>query len=473
MSTTPFPLSNVVDVVVQVSPLFPPTPSFNQGLIIGSSPVIPSVGGTNPRIRQYTSKSAMISDGFTDTQPEYLAVQTAFNQVPPPQFVWVGRQDLTAIGTMAIAVGGTGWAVNDKFLVVQSGASLGQGVVLTESAGVATSIGIVEGFQGTGYTAGSGLATTPLGGSAGNGLTVNITGVGETPTQAAEACRIASNEWYMFAVLGLEADDTNNQAVALWAQSAVPVCVYSFISNTSAAIVTPNTSIFALLNQASINRAIGIYSTDQGGTQLNNVYAQCAVLGVAMGLNTGLPNSCFTLKFKKLVSITPEPITQTQATNIENNGGNVYLNYSPYAWMEPGQMTNLQKFREIIQLDMLAADIQFSLVDVLTSEPEVAQNDPAQSQLLATVDGCNDRSAIRGFINSAGGIWNGPTLTLSTKGPTLANGAALPNGYINMSAPYVTQSPADHDAGKSMPIIDALLTSGEVDSIVVGVYVQR
>ncbi len=98
MSTPPLALTNVVDISVTVAPAAVVAGSFNQGLFVGPSAVIPSYG-VNPRLRQYTSTTAMLTDGFIATDPEYLAAQIYFSQQQPAQYLWVGRQDLTAIQT--------------------------------------------------------------------------------------------------------------------------------------------------------------------------------------------------------------------------------------------------------------------------------------------------------------------------------------------------------------------------------------
>jgi Protein of unknown function (DUF3383) len=93
------PLSIVCNVAVNVSPVSAATPSFNQALILGTSTVIPASSGPSPRIRQYSTLTQMLSDGFTSAMPEYVAAQLYFGQTPAPTVVWVGRQDLTATET--------------------------------------------------------------------------------------------------------------------------------------------------------------------------------------------------------------------------------------------------------------------------------------------------------------------------------------------------------------------------------------
>ncbi len=130
--TPPLALSNIVDISVTVAPTAAAANTFNQGLIIGSSAVIPSYG-TNSRLRQYTGTAGMVTDGFALTDPEYLAAQIYFSQTPAPQYVWIGRQDLTAISAMTIDVAGTGYAVGDTFSITLVGAAYGIGTVTAET----------------------------------------------------------------------------------------------------------------------------------------------------------------------------------------------------------------------------------------------------------------------------------------------------------------------------------------------------
>src|ERR1700733_1141296 len=121
----PLSLADLVDITVTVEPSVASANSYNQGLIIGPSTVIPSYGA-NSRLRQYgaggpAALAGMLSDGFIVSDPEYIMAQIVFSQTPPPQFVWVGRQDLTAISTFVIDVAGTGWAVGDEFTVGGAG----------------------------------------------------------------------------------------------------------------------------------------------------------------------------------------------------------------------------------------------------------------------------------------------------------------------------------------------------------------
>lgn len=457
------PLSDVVDVVIQVSPQLPATPIFNQGLYISTDNVIPSTGGSNPRIRQYSSTSAMLSDGFSTSSDAYKAALVYFGQEEAAQFLWVGRQDLTAIQDATVDAGGTGYVTGDIVTVTESSASAGL-LRVTATAGVVTGLAIIPGSQGTGYSVSSGLATT---GGTGTGLTVNITVIGETPLQAIQACRNAQSQWYM-AVLETATDDADILAIGGWAEANLPQLAFAYTTADAAVLAGTSGNIFAQLQTLDYSRTFGIYSTTQSGLVPNNAYAAVAVMGVAMGLNTGLANSAFSLKFKALAGISPEPLTDTQRLSIESFNGNVYVNFggvAQFTWLEQGVMADGQFFDEVLNFDMLASDYQFSILDVFISTPKVPQTDPGQTELLNAVDGANSRAANRGFI--AAGTWDGVTIL------NLTAGMALPLGYLSQSPPFATQSPSDKNARKSMPIYVAIAEAGAIHSVLIGVYAQR
>lgn len=464
------PLSPIVNVTVNVSPQAPPTPTFNQGLIVGTSNVIGSVTGINPRIREYNTLLQMAADGFQLTSPEYVAASLYFGQTPAPQFLWIGRQDLTALSTTAgIAVvsadEGTGYVVGDTFLVVQTGGSLGVGRVTSiGTSGAVTGVAVIEGQQGTGYTISLTSATTTALTGIGTGLEVTIDNVGETALQAIEACRVASPSWYVFC--SLAASDADDLIIAQWAQSQTPQCVYFYTTSSVTALNGTTGNVFSLIKAAALSRAFGLYSTTQQGLSPNNIYSMAAAMGVAMGRNTGLAGSYFTIALKQLTGITPEPLSPTQVGTITGNNGNVYLSYAnSYQILQNGVMGSGQYFDQILNLDMVSSDYQFSIMNVLVGAGAIPQTDAGQSTLINVVNQANARAVARGFI--AAGTWEGVTIL------NLTAGTALPDGYLTQSAPFSTQSTSDRDARKSMPIYVALIQAGAIQSVIIGVYVQQ
>lgn len=469
MSTPPLALSNLIDISVSVSPTQPLPPSFNQGLFVGNSAVIPSYG-SNPRVRRYgpgatAALAGMATDGFSISDPEYIAAQIYFSQTQPAQYFWVGRQDGTALQTITIDAAGTLWAVGDLFVVTQGGASFGTGKVLAEAGGVPSSIAVVQGSQGTGYAVASDLSTVAQGASTGTGLTVNITAIGETLLQAVTACRAASSTWY-----GLSAynpADSDNLALSEWASPLWQTTRY-YPWSADAAIAAGTTGNLALQLQTLELQVLGIYATTQSGLYPNNIYAATALMGVEMGLNTGLAGSFFTSAYKELIGIAPEPLTEAQYTAIVAAGFNVYGSFGPYQTLQPGFMSNGSPSYLWLNLAMLVAQLQFAEMDVLTSQPAVPQTNSGEHLLLQAANNACTFMANIGFL--ATGIWEG--VAINIPGVSLTPGQAITGGFLNQAQPYSQQSTADRDAGKAMPVYCAVTTAGVVQSLVIGVYTQ-
>ena len=449
------PLDRIVDVSVSVAAQQATEPTFNQGCIIGNSGVIPSVGA-NSRIRPYAAPSGLLSDGFDTTDPEYLAAQLYFGQSPAPSTLWVGCQDLTAVGAVnpTASSQGINYLVGDVLTLAGSGATVK--VTTLGANGAVTGINLISG--GTGATITTGIATS---GGSGTGCQCDVTALGETSAVAAAACRAASSQWYTFMVCG--AADADHLICAAFAQSASPQTVYMGSTADTAVLGGLANNILLQLQALNYNRTEMIYSTTQSGLFPNNAYAAAAVMGFSMGRNTGLGGSYFQQKFNQLSGVAVEPITLAQATLIENANGNVFVSYPGYIFFEQGVMSNGQYFDQIIGIDMLAADIQIEEVNTLAANT-IVQTDAGQAMLLAACNRACAKSALIGFIGP--GTWQGPPVL------NLATGDPLPTGYISQSQPYSTQSSSDRAARKSMPILVCVTQSGAVGSIAIAVNVQ-
>lgn len=374
------PLSLVCNVAVSVSPVAASAPTFDQAIIIGPSTIIPAT----ERLREYPNLAGMSTDGFSASNPEYVAAQIYFSQVPTPQSVWIGRQDATS---------------------------------------------------------------------------------SETALQAVTACRLASGAWY--ACMVTDAVTADHEAIAAYIEAVTPQSAYFYTTSDAAVLAATAGNVALTLQAAKYDRSFGIYATTQSGAAPNNAYAAAAALGVAMGLNTGLANSNFTMKFKNLKGITPEPtMSLTQVNNIKNANCNVYLSYAGvYEWLEEGVCASGKFFDELIGLDMWVSDMQYSAANLLYSQPGIPHNNAGQGQLIAAVDSACDRAVNRGFLSP--GTWTGQQIiNLAPNGP-------LPKGYLCQSQSFTLQSQGDKDARKSMPIYVAGLEAGNMHSLTIGLYVTR
>lgn len=546
----PLPLSTVLNVETFISPAGVPGPSFNRALIVGSSSRIPSVGGSGPRIREYYNLEGMESDGFMDTDPEYLAAEIYFGQSPTPAYLSIGRQDLTAIktfnisggtpvattgsatkgstaltvadptgiivgqlvsgtgiapltfviavdssvvtlslGTTAILssgavtftalIGGHGYMAGDIVTVVQSGASFGQlQVTGTQTSGsttgVVTALELVEGSQGTGYAA---LNTNSVTGGTGTGLEVDISAIGETPLEAVQACRAADAGWYSCMFVGTAAD-TDHVDIATYIEAAYPASTYFYTTGEAAVLNAPSTSLPAQLQALKFNRTFGVYATTQGGLYPNNIYACAAAMGIAMGRNTGAAGSYFDVMFKPVSSIAAEPLTSSQIAAIcgssdRSNPGlncNVYCPFQGgYAWFMYATMASGIFFDIILNVDMLASDIQYSGVNLLTSVPALAITEGGMATMRGVISNACQRAQVKGFIDPSG-FWNG--VTVGVGNAAINNGDPLPKGYALYAPPVSSLSSAQRAARVLPSIVVLVIESESGHSLTVDVNLQ-
>ena len=381
-----------------------------------------------------------------------------------------GASTTVAGAQTSLGFTGSGYAAGDEVAVTQAGASGGVVQVLTVGvSGQVLTAQVFSGAQGTAYTMANGLSTVAISPSTGTGLKVNITAIGETPLQAVTACRIASPAWYL--VYAIQAADADNIALVEYAQATAPQ-MQVFFTTTSTAVYNPNisTDIFSVLKAGSYNRYQGVFSTTQSGLAPNNAYLAAGLMGVAMGLNTGLANSNFTLAFKQIVGMTTEPLTLIQFLAIQAKNGNAYVNFNnAFNWYQNSITGSGQYFDQILVIDMLAANLQYDEADLLNSLPSVPQTDSGQAQLIHVANQACQNSVTLGAL--APGVWTGPTLIVGNT--TLAPGTSLPNGYLCFSAPIATQSSAARAARQAMPIYVAVILAGSMQSLVIALYVQQ
>lgn len=122
-------------------------------------------------------------------------------------------------------------------------------------------------------------------------------------------------------------------------------------------------------------------------------------------------------------------------------------------------------FDQILNRDMLSSDLQFGLMDLLTSSPAVPMDDPGQTLILGRANLMVEKSVTRGYI--AAGVWNGATIL------NLTAGDPLPSGYLSQSPPYSTQTPGNRSLRQSMPVYLAIIEAEAAQSILIGVFIQQ
>lgn len=278
----------------------------------------------------------------------------------------------------------------------------------------------------------------------------------ETAVQAVTACRATNTDWYAIYLCGAVKADI--LAIAAYIETATPLSVFFYDTKDSDVLAGTAGNVMVTLQTAQRHRAFGQYSTSN--------YAAAAAMGYAMGANTGLDNSAYTMAYKTEVGVTPEALTTQQATTILGYSGNVYTNYgATYNLLVQGTMADGVSFDEVLNLDVLVNDIQRSVIDSLRGAPKIPQTEDGVSLLVSAITVPCNAARTRGVI--APGIWKAaPVLGLNT-------GDALSTGYLVLADTIANQSQADRDARKSPPIYVPIKLAGAIEHVVIGVIVNR
>lgn len=281
------------------------------------------------------------------------------------------------------------------------------------------------------------------------------TGV-ETAVQAVTACRLKNTDWYACYVCG--AVSAEIVLVAAYVETATPSSAQFYDTDDADVLAGTAGNVMLLLKTALYSKTIGQYSTIP--------YAAVAIMGYAMGANTGLINSSFTLAYKREVGVAPEVLTSAQVTAIKAQNGNVYINRgNTYNLFEQGVMANGVHFDEVIGLDMLSNGIQIAVMNLLSGVSKVPQTEGGVALIVSAINGPCQDAKDQGFISP--GIWNAaPILSLNT-------GDTLSQGYLILSETIDSQSTSDRSARKSPPIYVCTKLAGAIEHVTIQVNVDR
>jgi len=291
----------------------------------------------------------------------------------------------------------------------------------------------------------------------------------ETLAQAVTACRQADWNWYLLCLALPAVLDPGDPA----ADPAVPpTCEFGSEDIKAAALYVegcmPSTAMFYLTNDISLleemkglnyNRSLGIYS------EISPMLS-VAVAGWAMGANTGLANSAYTIANKPLKGVLVDPLDENTVKAVKGANGNYYVNRGQqFDGFEQGTMASGAWFDEIINLDMLANNIQLSVMDLLKSARKVPQTEDGVLMIIAAFTPDLEKALRIGFL--APGIWKAPPIL------NLAFGDAIPGGYVIQSEPVDEQSQANRDARLAPPIYAAVKLAGAIQHVVIQIDVNR
>lgn len=269
-------------------------------------------------------------------------------------------------------------------------------------------------------------------------------------------CRDKSSEWYGFTTCE-EMADADCIALAKETEAFEIPTVYLCVTSALTSKAGEQGSLLDTLHERKYDRTISTWHEDE--------LFGCGLLGYAMGANTGLINSAYSLKFKQITGMTASDLNTTNVTNIENLYGNCYVKRAD-AQYEQGTMASGIWFDEIINLDKLVNDIQLNVYDLLYSLPKEPQTEAGHADIAGVISQACEQARKIGFIGE-GLKWRRTSIL------ALSKGDVLPNGYLIQWEDVNEQSDADRDARKSQPFYVCINLAGAIHSVVIQVNVSR
>lgn len=290
-------------------------------------------------------------------------------------------------------------------------------------------------------------------------LVVGRVGAGEEWANAIAGVRAKNDTWYA-CYCAAAADDAltkaDHQAVAAYA--AAIKGMYFYDDKDASDVEDVSTDVFSTLKAIPAKCAFGLYSA--------TAYAGAAVMGVAMGSNTGEADSAFTLAYKSLSGVEPADLSPTQIARLKDKNANYYVTRSgTYRVLETGVMADGSWMDEVIGLDQLASDIQRSIMDLLTkSRTKIPYTDAGALQFVLACNNACDAAARRSFL--APGIWRGSDVL------ELEQGDTLEAGYLCQAESVANQPLSDKAERICPPIYICAILAGALHSATIRVSVE-
>jgi len=485
---------NIVNVTINISPIAAPTRNFGAGLIIGPTDVI----DTGERIRQYANITGVASD-FATTDPEYIAAAKFFGQSPQPSLVYVGRfaktaskavlrggvltpseqvmSNWTAVTTGAFKIDVDGTTKTLSGLNFSAATNLNGVASIIDAALTGATIvwdgnskRFVVRSDTTGTSSTLAYAIAPVSGTDISAMLKLTTGAASVPvagiaaetlTAALQAFTDKSGDWYSAILATDDVADAQIIAAAEYVEALQKKRVLGITTmNTAALDGTLSTDIGAQLKALNVKRTYVQYSSTSG-------YAIASFFGRAATVNFQGSKTTLTMKFKQEPGVIAETITETQAAALKSKNINVFVNYdNGTAIIQEGVVAKGDFFDEVHGLDWLENDVQTAVYNLLyTSATKIPQTDEGNHLIVTTIEDRLVQAVANGLV--APGKWNASGFG------QLKQGDFLSKGFYVYAPPISSQSQADREARKSVPIQIAAKLAGAVHSVDVLINVNR
>lgn len=343
---------------------------FNTMLVVGSH------AHSLARVETYTQASDMITAGFSDTDPVYLAAVDAFSQTPRPRQVKIGRRQAASVAVTVASLTSAGVykltvsSLDDNSNVVEkvysyTNAGGTAGDILT---GLKTQIDADSTAVVTAAISDNTLTLTTTGGDAfavatSANMAQSVASVTETIPQTMAAIQSYDNDWYGWVLASRTQADII--AAANWTES-VRKLFGTAIAEAGAYNPESTTDTGYLLYNGNYYRTFWFYHKDAATD-----FPEAAVMARCFAILPGGE----TWANKKLAGVTTDPLTETQYIAITGKNGNTFERFRNISITQNGKVAAGEWIDVIRFRDWLQEEITVNVFNALVNSDKVPYTD--------------------------------------------------------------------------------------------------
>ncbi len=478
----PLPISSIVNVQINVSPLAQQRAGFGLLNLVGISDVI-SIG---ERYRLYSNITGVAAD-FATTDEEYLAATTYFSQSPRPTELMISRRALTdASASLVCGLNAesdyTVWKLitDGSFKITLDGgvedvvgsldfssASSMAGVAAVIEAGLAAGTCTWTGSRfifNSGTTGVTSFITVLTAGATGTDISTQEFTDGRAPsariydgidaesmTAALDAINDVNDSFYGVAGTKEINDEQTAEDAAAWCE---PLTKLFANSSSDANTVDPlSTSDVAYkFKQQGYNRTFTVFSRTED-------YPALSVFARGATVNFEGTNTTITLKFKLLPGIAPDEFTGTEVAALKDKNCNYYTFFADSRMLAEGQLAIGRFIDELWGLDWLQNAVEVDVFNLLyQSTTKIPQTDKGTALITATIE-----RVLKQAVNNGLGAPGNVTIGTDT--------VFLNKGFQVQAQKVADQSQADREARKAPVISFVLKGAGAIHSVdIIGTF---
>ena len=359
-------LDRIVNVQISLNTTGISVEGFSTLLIVG--PHAHSLA----RVETYTDSDSMLDNGFSSTDPLYLAAVDAFSQIPRPSVVKIGRQLVDAVNVTVNKVTAAGVYTVTVSTKDADGNVTAKPYSYTNNNGTANDIcdgiaALITADTSAAVTATSSGGVLTLIGNDGGSFAVSVSSmlsmtnntVTEGIADTMAAITASDNDWYGWAFV--DRTQANILAAAAWTEAHRKL-FGTAIAEAGAMDADVTTDTGYLLMNNNFFRTFWFYHADAATD-----FPECAVFARCFAILPGGE----TWANKKLAGVTTDPLTETQYLAITSKNGNTFERFRNVSITQNGKVAagewiDVIRFRDWLQEEMTVNIFNALKIIVLT-----------------------------------------------------------------------------------------------------------